>query len=86
MEDLEKFHQFLLFTLIDVNIPLQAKYVTVDSDGEITLFENRPTIQAEVFYWRSNNGWWDYVTTRDGTVIVIKTPEGISWKDCIWKL
>ena len=85
MTELEKFHQFLLFKLLDANIPEWVKFMAVDGDGTVILYGIRPQYYSKYDEWVGGNDQSLYHILITG-LLHVDIPEPLTSKECIWKL
>ena len=94
MTELEKLHQLLLFTLLDVEIPSYTNYITIDGDGLVTYYKNLPEIDVDNSVWRTgsthehiiNNRWSIAIHPLTHKNIIINEVSTCNWQECIWKI
>ena len=82
MTELEKFHQYILFKMLDSALPEWATWVSVDKGGDITVFKDPPEIRLEdasrggsvnISAWYINNNvvdqseHWEYIISPNKT-------------------
>ena len=92
LTELEKFHQLVLFKIINAKISDKTKWITVDKDTRITVFHSKPKIILAYNEWTFIDGnaddyWWEYVKigTGEDNYIKVTIPPTIDWTECIWE-
>lgn len=96
MEDMniEEFHQYLLFHLLDADIHPRAEYIAIDEDGEIYSYFRQPypceiapsSMEEPEGQWRCDKGRDIDPVRVNGLQARITIPSNLTWRDCVWKI